>query len=256
MKNKDCTILVCSCDSYRDIEGPFIALWRKYWPDCPFESVLLSETRTTPGFDRAILAGRGKSWCEMLAFALESLSTPYVIMLMNDYLLSSRVDTPAVLRRIDDARRLGAASLRLVPNPPGKTPWQGSDLFEMPKNTAYCVSCQVTIWRRDFLLELARGNSSAWEFERCGSFQTAQQKRPLLVTGQCEFHYVDSLHKGYWERKGLALCEANGVEVDAASRTLPPISCRIREAFKAFCYAVFPVTQLVKLQNFLTSRTR
>ena len=32
----DCTVLVTSCDKYRDVEGPFCALWEKYWPDCPF----------------------------------------------------------------------------------------------------------------------------------------------------------------------------------------------------------------------------
>ena len=42
--NKDCTVLVTSCDKYRDIDGPFIKLWRKFWPYCPFEVVLLTES--------------------------------------------------------------------------------------------------------------------------------------------------------------------------------------------------------------------
>ena len=27
-----CTVLVTSCDRYRDIEAPFLALWRRHWP--------------------------------------------------------------------------------------------------------------------------------------------------------------------------------------------------------------------------------
>ena len=39
--NNDCTVLVTSCDAYRDVEAPFLKLFRKYWPDCPFDLMLL-----------------------------------------------------------------------------------------------------------------------------------------------------------------------------------------------------------------------
>ena len=102
MGNKDCSILVTSCDAYRDIERPFVTLFRKYWPDCPFELVLVTETANgaastadsdTPQFDRIHATGKGKNWCQMLAEALAQIETPYVLLLMNDYLLTSPVDT-------------------------------------------------------------------------------------------------------------------------------------------------------------------
>ncbi len=60
--NANCTILVTSCDAYRDIERPFLTLFRRYWPDCPFELVVNGETGAEPGFDREILSGKGKTW--------------------------------------------------------------------------------------------------------------------------------------------------------------------------------------------------
>ena len=50
MKNRECTALVVSCDAYADVVPAFIALWRKFWPDCPFETVLLTETVPCDGF--------------------------------------------------------------------------------------------------------------------------------------------------------------------------------------------------------------
>lgn len=248
-KNPDCTVLVTSCDAYRDVEKPFLALWRKYWPDCPFETVLLSETGAEDGFDRYVLADKGKTWSEMLAEALEQISTPYVLMLMNDYFLSGRVDTAKFLSRLEEARLYDAANLRLNPEPPGRTVWKNTDLMEMPKNVAYCVTCQSGIWNREYLLGLARRTKSAWEFERYGSFMTGGEPRPLLVTRTKEFPFLDVIHKGYWEDFGIELMEQNGLVCDFSVRPRPPFSVRIRERLKSFVFAVFPLTLIVRLQN-------
>lgn len=255
--NDDCTVLVASCDAYRDIEIPFAALFGKYWPDCPFRVLLLTETgRPENGgyetFDGIIATGTGKCWCEMLVEALSRMSTPYVLLLMNDYFLSAPVDTSRLLMRLDQAKAFDAANLRLNPNPPGRKPWRDTDLLEFPKNVAYCVTCQTGIWNRDYLEWLAGRNRSAWEFERYGSFMLAGEKRPLLVTRTREFPFVDAVHKGYWENVGVRLCEENGVALDFAKRSRPPLSVRLREALKSLAFAALPNTLIVRLQNALS----
>ena len=61
--NIDCTVVVGSCDKYADLLGPFIALFRKFWPDCPFEVVLVTEHDPhIEGFDRTIACGGGMNW--------------------------------------------------------------------------------------------------------------------------------------------------------------------------------------------------
>ena len=249
MKNTDCTVLVCSCDKYHDVERPFISLLHRFWPDCPLETVLLSETLSTEGFDRVVLTGPGKTWCEMLVEALAQIDTPYVLLLMNDYFLNAQVDTKAFLKRLDEAKRFNAASLRLNPLPKGRKPWRGADLMEMPKNVAYCVTCQTSIWNREFLLDLARRNKSAWEFERYGSFMTGAEKRPLLVTQTKEFPFVDAVHKGYWEKFGLEVCRENGIDLAGITRTLPPFKARVVEGAKAVAFKMLPTTLLVRFQN-------
>lgn len=258
MKNPGCTVLVASCDAYMDIERPFAELFRRFWPDCPFEVALIAETPRASsdvcrggGVDRMIATGQGKSWCEMLADALAQVGTPYVMLLMNDYLLNARVDTRNILARLEQAKRYDAANLRLNPNPSGRTRWRDTDLLEFPKNVAYCVTCQVGIWNRAYLQWLAGRNRSAWEFERYGSFMLGDERRPLLVTRTNEFPYVDALHKGYWERSGVHVCRENGVDVDFSKRGLPPLSVRIAEAMKTLVFALFPHTLIVRVQNAL-----
>ena len=249
MKSNDCTVVVTSCDAYRDVERPFLTLFRKYWPDCPFELVLVTETAATGGFDRTIATGTGKTWCQMLVEALDEIDTPYVLLLMNDYLLDAQVDTANILRRLGQARAFDAANLRLNPNPKGRTAWRDTDLLEFPKNVAYCVSCQTGFWRRDYLASLARRNKSAWEFERYGSFMVGDVAQPLLVTPTREFPFVDTVHKGHWVPDGVALLRRNNIDYDFSVRAPQPFGVRVREGLKSLVFAIFPWTLIVRVQN-------
>ena len=253
VKDKDCTVLVTSCDGYSDVAAPFIVLFRRYWPDCPFETVLLTETVAPPAgdaaFDRVIATGKGKCWCEMLAEALEQISTPYVILQMDDFYFSTQVDTANILRRLAQAKEFDAANLRLVPLPPGRTPFPGTDLREMPKDVAYCVTCQTGIWNREFLLGLARRNKSAWEFERYGSFMVGDERRVLLVTPSKEYPVLDTVHKGYWEPCGVRVLKENGIPYDFSRRGQPPLPVRVKEGLKKLVFAIFPWTLIVRVQN-------
>ena len=249
MRNIDCTILVTSCDAYQDVEGPFITLFRKYWPDCPFEVVLLTETTETEGFDRTIKTGKGKTWSQMLVEALKQIETPYVLMEMNDFMLAAPVDTANLLKRIEQMKQFDVVNLRLIPNPPGQRPWRETDLLEMPKNTAYCVSCQTGIWQREYLLGLAAQNKSAWEFERYGSFMVGNEPRPILVTPKREYPDVDTVHKGHWVPAGVQLLKENGIDYDYSKRGPQTFTVRLREGFKSLIFALFPWTQIVRIQN-------
>ena len=126
-KSRDCTVLVASCDAYADVVGPFATLKQKYWPDCPFETVLVTETAPAaplPGIDRVLACGSGGTWCSRLVKALDALETPYVLMLCEDYYLEAPVDTALILRRLEQAKAYEALNLRLIPNPETKIPYR------------------------------------------------------------------------------------------------------------------------------------
>ncbi len=249
MKNRQCTILVTSCDAYRDVERPYIELFRKYWSDCPFEVVLLTETDPTCGFDRVITTGKGLTWSQMLVEALDQIDTPYVLMQMNDFMISQKVDTALIIKRLEQMIAANAVNLRLIPTPPGRIKWRDTDLLEHPKDTAYCVSCQTGIWERKYLQDLASRNKSAWEFERYGSFMVGGESRPILVSPIREIPDVDTVHKGHWVPAGVKLLKDNDIKYDFSVRGLPPLKVRLCEGVKKLIFAVFPWTLIVRIQN-------
>ena len=239
-KSESCTVLVASCDKYADLLGPFSALWRKFWPDCPFEVVLVTESEPVNAkglcFDRVVACGTGGNWCSRLVQALDTVNTPYVLMLCDDYYLEKPIETARILERLAQAKAFDAANLRLIPNPKPSIPYRDG-LMEYRKQTAYCMD----------------GKASIWEFERHGSFAVANEKRPLLVTPTREFPFVDAVHKGCWEKFGLAVCRANGIEPDLSVRGLPPFRTRFVEGLKALVFAIFPASLIVRIQNALGS---
>ena len=250
--NHDLTVLVASCDKYADLLAPFSALWRKFWPDCPFKTVLVTETLPPDDgrlcFDHIIACGEGGNWCSRLVQALEQVVTPYVLLLCDDYFLEAPVDTGLFRTRLEQAKKFDAVNLRLIPNPRPSLPYRDG-LFEYRKQTAYCIATQAGIWNREFLGNLAKGKASIWEFERYGSFDVGSEHRPLLVTPTKEFPFVDAVHKGHWEKFGIEVCERNNVPVDLAVRGRPPLSVRMREGVKDVVFAFFPWTLIVRIQN-------
>lgn len=250
--NVECTVVVASCDKYADLLGPFSVLWKKFWPDCPFETVLVTETRPTEDlcFDRVIACGKGGNWCSRLVSALNRLTTAQVLLLCDDYYLEKPVDTALVLKRLAQARRFDAVNLRLVPNPRSKIVF-AEGLREYRKNTAYCISTLAGIWNRTFLRDLASGKESIWEFERYGSFGLGNETRPILGTPTREFPFVDAVHKGCWEPFGVKVLRDNGIAVDFSRRGLPSLKTRLVEGAKALVFACVPNTLIVRMQNAL-----
>ena len=152
--NDNCTVLVASCDKYADLLGPFSTLWRKFWPDCPFKVVLVTESEpanaTELCFDRVVACGAGGNWCSRLVQALDTIGTTYVLMLCDDYYLEKPVQTARILERLAQAKAFDAANLRLIPNPKPSIPYRDG-LMEYRKQTAYCIATQAGIWNREFL---------------------------------------------------------------------------------------------------------
>jgi len=251
--NNECTILVASCDKYADLLVPFVQLFKKYWPDCPFELMLVTETDPqVNGFDRVLACGKGLNWAERERRALKEIATPYVMMLCDDYYLSEPVDMALVMKRFEQMKRFNAVNLRMIPNPkPTKANSKpfAEDLLEYRKNTAYCIATQAGFWELGFLRKLAEGKTSIWDFERYGSFEVGDEKRPLLVTPTKEFPFLDAVHKGYWETWGVQCLKDNGIDYDFSKRGLPPFKIRLIEGVKALVFRLVPNNWIVRVQN-------
>ncbi len=221
---RDCraTLLVPSCDRYSDLWRPFFALLRRNWPDCPFDVVLGSNHLRCdePGV-QTLAVGDDRDWSTGLRKMLDGVDTPWVIVVLEDFLLERTVDTAAMLRLVDAAERLGAGYLRLRPFPPpdcrlARFPSVG----EIEPGAPYRASMQAAIWRRDELHALLVEGENPWEFEIYGARRSDLSSRGYYSTWSPALHYYAGVTAGKWIPYGVAVCREQGVPVDLASRPM------------------------------------
>ncbi len=222
MPDSRVTLLVPSCDRYADLWAPFCALLRRNWPDCPFRVVVASNhvPCTEPGVE-SLCIGDDVDWSRGVRAMVRAVGTPAVLVVLEDFLLRSRVDTAGVLARVDDFFRLDAAYLRLRPFPPADHRLaRFPDVGEIDPGAPYRASMQAAIWNSDDLLALLVDGENPWEFEVFGARRSDAFARGFYSAHAAVLDYYAAVTAGKWIPYGVALCREQGVAVDLAARPM------------------------------------
>ena len=224
MHKSKAAILVTSCDKYQDLWEPFFTLFFRYWPDCPYPVYLgTNHLRYDNNRVKTIGVGDDTDWSSSFRCMLEQIPQPYVIVLIEDYLLTQHIDTTVIEGLITYMEDKGAGCLRLYPCPGPDLPCSDNPLGgEISKGADYRLSLQAAIWNKQTLLELLRDGESAWELELNGTKRTNDLDVPFLcVTGNSPIPYFcTGVVKGKWVREAVELCEKEGIEVDLTVRSV------------------------------------
>ncbi len=183
-----CAVLVMSCDAYRDLWRPFFTLFWRYWPDCPFPVFLGSTQATYDDARVTTLAAGDFAWSKTLRTCLERIDADYVLLLLEDYFLKSRISTASVLRALTCVHALQGTVLRLYPHPgPDAGISELSDIGRIHARAPYRISTQPAIWNRAELLRIPRDQESIWQFESEGTRRSRADPAGFYATYNARF---------------------------------------------------------------------
>ncbi|MDR2656211.1 MAG: hypothetical protein LBB86_00115 [Oscillospiraceae bacterium] len=231
MLDKRCVLYVSSCDAYSDLWEPFFTLLVKYWPDCPYRIVLVSETRTFsfPGLDikcpRFYTPKQRVAWGELNSRTLSVIPSPFVLFMLEDFFLTKPVNQAFITKTLDwieadpkackfqwarngiDPSNIGDAHRDLVYRP-------------TPKTEAWRVSAQAAIWRRQSLVKSMRPTETAWTWEYWGSNRSKYWKEQMYSSRVSPMTYPRSgaLYHRAWQIEGVEALRDNGIEMDFSKR--------------------------------------
>jgi len=160
-----------------------------------------------------------------LARVLSRISESRIILVLEDYFLSSPVQEQTILDMISCAEASGAGYLRLIPIPGPDSPWQGcSNLGEIKPGSKYRTSLQAAWWKKSVLAELLVQGESPWEFELNGSSRSAMRSEPFLCAeisaGYPMDYYTTAIVRGKWDPGAVSMCEKYGVTLDFIKRPI------------------------------------
>lgn len=251
IKSDKLSILIYSCWKNRDMWEVFSILFKKYWKDCYYNVILITDKCDNKGksfFDKIIV--EDGNWYSMIMEGIKCANTPYVMLWMDDYLLCDYVKNADVEKYLAIAKKYHAANIRLVESQiiHSKCFRHDKSLGYFKPGTAYSMSTQVGIWDVQFLKTHLNKDWSAWDFERKGSIEIKDYNQPLLSSYEYTFPYEEGVRRGAWMDNGVRLCKRNNIPLDFSKRRMMGSFELAWMYFKGGILEINP-TIIVKIQN-------
>ena len=212
-----CAVLIVSCDKYKDLWGPCITLFRRFWNDCSYPVYLLSNTvRVDFPNVTSILTGTDVSWSDNLLLALEQIPCSHVLLYIEDLFLVNPVASQTIHSLIEQCIREDWNYLRLNPTPKGDM--QIDDFIsEISPGSVYRSSVVFSVWKIETLKQILKSGESAWDFEEIGTARTDSHSK-FYASNQELIPACNTVIKGVWELEALKKIKYLGIEPDLQSR--------------------------------------
>lgn len=168
------SFIVLSCDKYKNAWDDFFNLRDKFWPDCSFKWLLITETEdyNRDGVE-VVKCGKKLNWTGRFKYAAKVANTKYLGVFLEDYFIEERIDNNILtdLLKIMDEYSVSMINVgdvfSWITQQPHKQYFdEDKNLIIIPKHLRYGISASLSIWRTSFLLDyLGDNDCSAWDFE-------------------------------------------------------------------------------------------
>lgn len=221
------SVLIYSCDKYSDVWGPFFTLFFRYW-DCPYQVYLATETEQCLLPEVKTINTEG-TWTERMQQAVREIPTKYVIGMCEDMFFRRRVHQEVIencLMYMEFDDRIGCFNfekeyergIKLIPS-------DYLDFAEKPQGDHFQKSCQPSLWRKDYLIDMLEGKMDAWHWEWLVREYPLKHYiwNGLLSETVFDYGYKDNkwfgVHNGKWIREDVVpLFEKEHIDVDYSER--------------------------------------
>lgn len=229
----DVSIVVISCDAYKDLWKPFFYSFHKYWPDCPFPVFLASnECKYEDSKVKPILIGPDKDYSSNLLAIVKQVGSPWLILWLEDVFIISKIDTARIKKLIGDAQNDNAGYLKLITS----TPWalvkdKKQEIGPIPKGVKYRSGLGLGLWNKETLLKLLKPGESAWQIDRSNRSNSLSEPFYALtpnVKSNPPVPVLNSVIKGRWNRDALSFLAKEGLEEYIVNRQV--------QSFRSYLY--------------------
>lgn len=205
MDKTECTVLVCSCDSYEDAWEPFFKLFWTYWPECPYEVILNTETKIFTGDKVKCFSFYDKDesvfYGERLLKHLRQIESPYVLILMDDFFFRKQVNGTKIKFYIDQLKKnpdIAVFSFDSVADELNIDDGKYQDFLLRPRYGEYKMNFQGGVWNKETLMKCIRPFETPWEIESKGSIRTFEMQERFYTLKDLSLSPID-----YGKKKGL-----------------------------------------------------
>lgn len=218
-EKSDVALLIASCDAYSEIAvlcASQIAIrgGKKYFP-C-YISVGANSDCRSDGF-KTICTGPKATWSEDLSAALGAIDQSYVFLWIDDLILAADCDWYHLRSLCDWLMSIEGNYLRFNPTPRGSGYLIAPGIKEVLPGSAYRASTVMSVWRKDFLLNILNKSESAWQFEIHGSRRT-DPYQGFFASESESLSFRNLVVKGLIDPRAEAKLNKSGIMTNSISR--------------------------------------
>lgn len=198
------SIVISTCDKFSDLWDAHIQLLNENWPDRNVDAFLVTDKPTNRTFKNVtvVAAGEGTEITERLRSAMPLIKTEYILFTLDDYFLTKKISTKAIIDDIDimckhqiDYLRLFVMTMKSLKN--RKAEELEQEIFLLDNNAGdYIVSLYAGIWRKDFMKKTLTETLNAWQYEVALTSMARQMNARCADSRRGEFPILDVIRKG------------------------------------------------------------
>lgn len=218
-------VAMITCRKYQDCWIPFISLFRKFWPDCPWKLSLVTDqfmSDHTFAVDDVYVTN-GETWCAVLCDFLRGIDDEEVMLMQEDFLLSDYAHQELIDYALLQMRERHAGCVRLYPCPGSDGEYGDPFIGAVASGSRYRISCQAALWRKDYLLGIAERFTGPADFELDGTIYSEGLPDEVLAWKRDVRPYplsytATAIINGEWAAGIRQFCEERGVSTDWSMR--------------------------------------
>ncbi len=225
------TILVYAWDTYEPAWPVFCHGLRKYWPDCPFPLVFLTNFAEPP-CGTAIKVGNVNHCCPKISMGLAQIMTPYILFMHEDYWIKSTVPTSKIMDYLGILQQNKADYIRLFPNPgPDRAFPEDNRLGIINKDSDYRLSFMASLWRVSVLKSILTPKYGLSQMEKYGNQLTEGFGDRFLsvwnVTDGIDY-VATAITERQWTKEAYQYARDEEIKVRFEGLPLPPWMDRLK----------------------------
>lgn len=204
-------VVITTCYKYKSIWPISITLLKKYWPDCPYEIIFLTDSKDDKDYSFNFhCIGKDLGWSSNLKEFLKKTKSTKIFLAVEDLLLKDKVNTDLFLKAQEYIDKYNLGSVRLEPyhrqTKYGLLDWIDIDFGIINPNDSYSITGQPTIWDKDTLLSLLIDGENPWQFEIDGSKRANKISKKLISLKEGKerpYPYIYGLKRGVYTSEAL-----------------------------------------------------
>lgn len=246
-------VLVLSCDKYADVWPAFFKCFWQNFPRGEWPVYLGSNTKECGETGVVtIKSGDDEDWSTSYKRILEQIPQKKLFVILEDLLLSSKVNEEAFASVVKFMFEKDANHIRYWARPPPDVPTDNTLIGESARGAPY-RSTVCGLWDRDYLLHLLIGGENPWNFEILGSYRTSYSDGfYAMIEPLCG--HINLIEKGDWIPSSVEWATHTGVPLDLQSRAILKGGRQLKSYLQVGVFNLvsrIPWAYRVRLMNFL-----